>query len=130
MRLVLRFAPIVAAVISAFSAWSAHGFHMPVWQQLWRKLCDTSLASADGFDRGAPLPEPEPASWFTDTCLQSGVCSALSRVRERHPTMMDGRDISDRGASASCRHDFQQHRSTTGGLFCLLCPHGICFAFS
>ena len=129
LRIMHQCAPLVAAVISAFSHWHAHGFHYHVWRDFWEHLAKTAVHSAQGFDAGPPLPVAGAASWNSDACVSSGICSALPRVRERHPTEMDTGGSAEGAAPGSCRHLFVRRSHVTGGVFTLLCPHGVVYAF-
>ena len=126
-------APLVAQIITMFTAWGAHHFHVPVWRSLWENLVRLAGVCADGPDAGPLLAEPEPPSWGGDACLRTGICSGLPRVRERHPCALDrdvgGADGDDGAADAACRHAFAKRRETTGGLFSVFCRHGVCLAF-
>lgn len=127
-----KVAPLVASVIALFTEWGAHRFRFQLWQRLWEHLAGVSELCHTGFDAGPIMDEADPVSapsWHSDACLQTGVCSGLRRVRERHPCEIDVGPTAARLEATACRHEFTLRRKTTGGLFSWFCPHGICYGF-
>lgn len=143
-RAVQRSAPIVHAVLKVLLEHSHEflGEHFtlrdPRWRALFRRLCTRSQVchSMDPCGEGQlpDLPDPDEhlessPSWEADTCLHSGVCCGVRRVRGRLPCAADAAPLDKQEACREpCQHAFYNAGDRTGGIFTWFCEHGVCYA--
>lgn len=137
--LLLTWAPVVAGMLKPL--WAIQGAQRtqlldlePALLELFIKLAEVSvLCSNPSWDDAGPLlSAPCPPSSFARTCLDTGVCTGLPRVRARFRSDMDGRQEApaDGAPEASaCKHGSRKTTQRTGGVFTWFCQHGVCYAF-
>lgn len=104
-----------------------NSFTMPIWSCFWKEMCNLSTLCHTGFDGGPLLPSnPDAIPSSHGAYVNSGICSSLVQVRERHPCAMDAANTVE---GTGCRHAFNVSPGKTGGVFATFCQHGICYGF-
>jgi len=98
--------------------------------QLVEQLCKRSALCAEG--PGAedlwPAPLREFPSAETTECIETGIVSGLRQLRLRPRFLADTAAGKSGDQSAGCKHEFLGGNERTGGVFTVICPHGICYA--
>jgi hypothetical protein len=104
-----------------------HSYAHPHCLGMWTELHRLSKKCSEGFD-GGPMLEPIPGVQASchGAYVETGICSGLPKIRERHPCEMDK---SGEHQGSECRHGFPQGANHTGGVFTIFCKHGVCYAF-
>lgn len=150
MTAIAKQAPIVHAALEVLIQWlpisagTQFSLQSEPWRTLFLHLCSTSIRChsvpeqcGDGEVLGLQEPQhlEEQPSWVDGTCLHTGICSGVRRVRDRLPCVADGRAGSQAQAcreprtdKAPCRHTFFNAGDRTGGVFTWFCEHGVCYA--
>jgi hypothetical protein len=149
MSTIAKHAPIVHAALEVLIRWlpmsvrTSFSLQAEPWRTLFMHLCSTSVVChsspeqcAEGEVSGLQEPETleDQPSWVDGSCLRTGICSGVRRVRDRLPSAADGRAGSQHAAcreprtdKTPCRHTFYNAGDRTGGVFTWFCEHGVCY---
>jgi hypothetical protein len=88
------------------------------------ELSARSAVCARGPDVRPAEPSPPLPSATSGECLSTGICTGLSKVRNRPRYEAD-----KNSESTPCRHESFARGRRTGGIFTWFCEHGVCYGF-